>query len=190
MITLSKKRKEDAARRASTGSMPTPPFALDNIKRVSIRDKLLVKEVPEMNVNMPSSCSVQYEDVNKLHSFQLIITPEEGYWRGGRFIFSIYVPEEYNIVPPTVNCHTRIWHPNISEDGKICLSLLREHSVDGTGWAPTRRMKDVIWGLSFLFTDLLNFDDPLNIEAAEHYQRNRSDFEAKVRHYVERYAKR
>ncbi|XP_022109802.1 NEDD8-conjugating enzyme UBE2F-like isoform X2 [Acanthaster planci] len=126
MITLSKKRKEDAARRASTGSMPTPPFALDNIKRVSIRDKLLVKEVPEMNVNMPSSCSVQYEDVNKLHSFQLIITPEEGYWRGGRFIFSIYVPEEYNIVPPTVNCHTRIWHPNISEDGKICLRSSQE----------------------------------------------------------------
>ena len=32
----------------------------------------------------------------------------------------------------------RLWHPNISEEGEICLSLLRPHSVDGLGWAPTR----------------------------------------------------
>ncbi|XP_033629001.1 NEDD8-conjugating enzyme UBE2F-like isoform X1 [Asterias rubens] len=188
MITLSKKRKENAARQANNSH--SSPKAGDNSKRVSVRDMLLRKEVPEMDANLPACCTVQYEDVDKLHSLQLTVEPEEGYWRGGRFIFSIYVPEEYNIVPPTVKCHTRIWHPNISEDGKICLSILREHSVDGTGWAPTRRMKDVIWGLSFLFTDLLNFDDPLNIEASEHHQRSKSDFEAKVHHYVERYAKR
>lgn len=38
--------------------------------------------------------------------------------------------------------------------------------------------------------DLLNFDDPLNIEASEHYLRDKKDFEAKVRIYVTKYAKR
>uniref|UniRef100_A0A8C8VPP8 UBC core domain-containing protein n=1 Tax=Pelusios castaneus TaxID=367368 RepID=A0A8C8VPP8_9SAUR len=75
--------------------------------------------------------------------------------------------------PPKVKCLTRIWHPNITETGEICLSLLREHSIDGTGWAPTRTLKDVVWGLNSLFTDLLNFDDPLNIEAAEHHLRDK-----------------
>ncbi|MEQ2191824.1 NEDD8-conjugating enzyme ube2f, partial [Xenoophorus captivus] len=51
--------------------------------------------------------------------------------------------------------------------------LLREHSIDGTGWAPTRTLKDVVWGLNSLFTDLLNFDDPLNIDAAEHHLRDK-----------------
>jgi ubiquitin-conjugating enzyme E2 F len=51
----------------------------------------------------------------------------------------------------------------------MCLSLLREHSADGTGWAPTKTSKDVVWGLDSFFTHLLNFDDPLNIEAAEHH---------------------
>nr|KAF6498449.1 putative ubiquitin conjugating enzyme E2 F (putative) [Rousettus aegyptiacus] len=77
------------------------------------------------------------------------------------------------MVPPKVKCLTRIWHPNITETGEICLSLLREHSIDGTGWAPTRTLKDVVWGLNSLFTDLLNFDDPLNIEAAEHHLRDK-----------------
>ncbi|TFK13590.1 putative beta-D-xylosidase 2 [Platysternon megacephalum] len=91
--------------------------------------------------------------------------------------------------PPKVKCLTRIWHPNITETGEICLSLLREHSIDGTGWAPTRTLKDVVWGLNSLFTDLLNFDDPLNIEAAEHHLRDKEDFRNKVEDYIKRYAR-
>ncbi|KAH7985306.1 hypothetical protein HPB49_026500 [Dermacentor silvarum] len=58
------------------------------------------------------------------------------------------------------------------------------------GWAPTRTLKEIVWGLNALFTDLLNFDDPLDNEAAEHYQRDKEGFKAKVREYVLNYAKR
>ena len=101
--------------------------------------------------------------------------------------------------------HLRLWHPNISEEGEICLSLLRPHSVDGLGWAPTRyflgrvskfesifsrRLRDVLWGLSSLFSDLLNFEDPLNIEAADHFRSDQEGFRTKVRDWVVKYAKR
>lgn len=56
------------------------------------------------------------------------------------------------MTPPTVKCLNKIWHPNISEDGDICLSLLRLNSIDGLGWCPTRRLNDIIWGLNSLFT--------------------------------------
>lgn len=51
-----------------------------------------------------------------------------------------------------MKCITKLWHPNISETGEVCLSLLRQHSVDGLGWSPIRRLKDVVWGLNALFT--------------------------------------
>lgn len=54
--------------------------------------------------------------------------------------------------PPLVHCETILWHPNISENGAVCLSLLRQSSLDGLGWAPTRRLKDIVWGLNSLFT--------------------------------------
>lgn len=92
--------------------------------------------------------------------------------------------------PPKVKCLTKLWHPNISVDGDICLSLLRLNSIDGMGWAPTRRLKDVIWGLNSLFTDLLNFDDPLNIEAAQQYSKDKDKFQTKVREYVVSFARR
>jgi ubiquitin-protein ligase len=63
-------------------------------------------------------------------------------------------------------------------------------AVDGMGWAPTRRLKDVVWGLNSLFDDLLNFDDPLNIEAADHFMTDRESFRTKVRDWIGKYAKR
>ncbi|XP_075009858.1 NEDD8-conjugating enzyme UBE2F isoform X10 [Calonectris borealis] len=47
-------------------------------------------------------------------------------------------------------------------------NLASEHYRDGRNLP-----KDVVWGLNSLFTDLLNFDDPLNIEAAEHHLRDK-----------------
>uniref|UniRef100_A0A4W2EVQ3 Ubiquitin conjugating enzyme E2 F (putative) n=1 Tax=Bos indicus x Bos taurus TaxID=30522 RepID=A0A4W2EVQ3_BOBOX len=105
MLTLASKLKRDDGLKGSRASAT----ASDSTRRVSVRDRLLVKD--------------------------------EGYYQGGKFQFETEVPDAYNMVPPKVKCLTRIWHPNITETGEICLSLLREHSIDGTGWAPTRTLK-------------------------------------------------
>ena len=105
-----------------------------------------------MESNMPDGCTVKFDDPDQLHTFRLIISPPDGFWTGGYFSFTANVPEEYNIAPPIVKCETKLWHPNISEEGEICLSLLRQNSIDGLGWAPTRRLKDVVWGLNSLFS--------------------------------------
>lgn len=87
MISISKKLNKDgeAARRA------------DSNRRISIRDRLLVKEVQEMEQNMPSTCTVCFNDPNVLCEFSLVICPDEGYWKDGRFKFNITIPEEYNM---------------------------------------------------------------------------------------------
>uniref|UniRef100_A0A3B5M768 E2 NEDD8-conjugating enzyme n=1 Tax=Xiphophorus couchianus TaxID=32473 RepID=A0A3B5M768_9TELE len=166
MLTLASKLKKDDGGKTGRAS-----GASDSTHRVSIRDRLLTKG--GHNSSVSCTCKASFPDENKLHHFQLAVSPDEGYYQSGRFQFEIDVPEAYNMVPPKVRCLTRIWHPNITENGEICLSLLREHSIDGTGWAPTRTLKDVVWGLNSLFTDLLNFDDPLNIDAAEHHLRDK-----------------
>uniref|UniRef100_A0A5F9CMR8 E2 NEDD8-conjugating enzyme n=1 Tax=Oryctolagus cuniculus TaxID=9986 RepID=A0A5F9CMR8_RABIT len=153
MLTLASKLKRDDGLRGSR----TAASAADSTRRVSVRDKLLVKD--------------------------------EGYYQGGKFQFETEVPDAYNMVPPRVRCLTRMWHPNITETGEICLSLLREHSIDGTGWAPTRTLKDVVWGLNSLFTELLKFDNPLKIKTAKHLLGEKEDFRNKVDDYIKRYAR-
>ncbi|KAF5274546.1 hypothetical protein FQA39_LY07158 [Lamprigera yunnana] len=120
--------------------------------RISIRDRLLARELQELGQILPHNCNVCHENVNNLSSFTLTIKPTEGFWQGGCFKFAVKITEDYNMVPPLVKCMTKLWHPNISENGEVCLSLLRQHSVDGLGWSPTRRLNDVLWGLLALFT--------------------------------------
>lgn len=87
MITLTRKLKKDATTTSNS----------ENTKRISIRDRLLVKEVQEMEQNLPTTCKVYFPDPNILCEFTLIITPDEGFWKDGKFKFTVFVPEEYNM---------------------------------------------------------------------------------------------
>ena len=183
MFRLQQKRKEEAERPAG-GSKPSSLG-----KQMSVRSRYLTQEVADIQSCLPSSCSISFEDVDDLREFHLTVKPEEGYWKGGAFVFKVSIPAEYNVKPPVVHCLTKLWHPNITEDGKICLSILREYSLDGTGWMPTRTLKDVVWGLNSLFSDLCDFGDPLNTAAAEEYAMNKTSFQRKVKNYITLYAK-
>lgn len=92
MITLTKKIKKDAP-----GNKSDQSAISDYAKRVSIRDKLLVKEVQEMEQNLPGTCRVVFSDPNTLSEFNLNVSPDEGYWKGGTFKFSVFVTEDYNM---------------------------------------------------------------------------------------------
>lgn len=182
MFKLQQKRKEESEGR---GASKTPALG----KQMSMRSRFLTQEVSEIQSCLPSTCFIDFEDVDDLRELNLTVQPDESHWKGGKFLFHILIPPEYNIKPPVVECKTKLWHPNITEQGKICLSILREHSLDGTGWLPTRTLKDVVWGLNSLFTDLCDFEDPLNTVAAEQYLHDEAAFKRKVRDYIMRYAK-
>lgn len=55
---------------------------------------------------------------------------------------------------------------------------------------PTRRIKDVVFGINSLFTDLCDFDDPLNIELSDEYAKNSEKVKQRIREYVQQYATR
>ncbi|WKX89512.1 hypothetical protein Q1695_008850 [Nippostrongylus brasiliensis] len=160
--------------------------------RIAIREKLLAQEIKDLETNLKnqSMCKLSFPSTSQLHEMVLTVCPQEGIYRGGVFKFSISVPPEYNNVPPSVKCLTRVFHPNINEDGSICLSILRENSLDAFGWRPTRNLTEVIHGLSSLFTDLIDFDDALNMQAAQLWSTNREQFTHRAREYIAKYCDR
>ncbi|CAD6186335.1 unnamed protein product [Caenorhabditis auriculariae] len=157
--------------------------------RIAIRERLLAQELKDLEVNLKNQnqCRLSIPSTSQRHELELLVTPQEGIYRGGRFRFSISVPPEYNNVPPNVKCLTRVWHPNINEEGSICLSILRQNSLDAFGWRPTRNLTEVVHGLTSLFTDLIDFDDALNIQAAQQWSQNREAFSHRAREYIQRY---
>jgi len=112
MITLTKRLRQE-----SEGQSKPTKTKKEESSRVSIRDKLLVKEIQELEEHKPPGVKIKFDSPDDLSEFHVIISPEDGMWQGGKYRFHVKIPLEYNMTPPDVVCLTKLWHPNISVDG-------------------------------------------------------------------------
>eukprot|EP00193_Tetraselmis_chui_P005880 CAMPEP_0177766244 /NCGR_PEP_ID=MMETSP0491_2-20121128/8425_1 /TAXON_ID=63592 /ORGANISM="Tetraselmis chuii, Strain PLY429" /LENGTH=172 /DNA_ID=CAMNT_0019282653 /DNA_START=321 /DNA_END=840 /DNA_ORIENTATION=+ len=160
LFSVKDKQKKEAAE-AGTGKC-----------KQSAGELRLQKDMSELNLG--SNMSISFPGgKDKIMNFEIAITPEEGVYRGGTFVFAFSIPTAYPHEAPKVKCATKVFHPNIDLDGNICLNILRED------WKPVLSINSVIYGLNFLFLDP-NPEDPLNKEAAEMFQNNQRAFESMV----------
>lgn len=143
-----------------------------NQKRASAAQLRITKDINELN--LPKTCKMDFPEPDDLLNFKLIISPDEGFYRGGCFSFSFRVSPNYPHEPPKVKCETMVYHPNIDLEGNVCLNILRED------WKPVLTINSIVYGLQYLFLEP-NPDDPLNKDAAEVLQNNRRVFEQNVR---------
>ncbi|NXD18527.1 UBC12 enzyme, partial [Nothocercus nigrocapillus] len=85
-----------------------------------------VASVPDINeLNLPKTCEIDFSDQDDLLHFRLLICPDEGFYKGGKFVFSFKVGQGYPHDPPKVKCETMVYHPNIDLEGNVCLNILR-----------------------------------------------------------------
>lgn len=117
--------------------------------------------------------NIEFPNPNNLTAFEVSITPDSGYWKNATYNFKFDISDHYPHTPPKVHCETKIYHPNINLEGKVCLNILRED------WKPVLDINAVIYGLIFLFYEP-NPDDPLNHEAADLFRRDIRQFERLV----------
>lgn len=65
-----------------------------------------------MEQTIPSTCRVKFENPDALHEFSVIIQPDEGFWKNGKFLFHVVINEDYNI---SVNINVLIfWVTSVS----------------------------------------------------------------------------
>lgn len=75
----------------------------------------------------------------------LLIYFLQGFYKGGKFVFSFKVSPNYPHDPPKVKCKTMVFHPNIDLEGNVCLNILRED------WKPVLTINSIVYGLQYLF---------------------------------------
>ncbi|KAK6311520.1 hypothetical protein J4Q44_G00171840 [Coregonus suidteri] len=112
-------------------------------KKASAAQLRIQKDINELN--LPKTCEIVFPDQDDLLNFKLIISPDEGFYKGGKFVFSFKVGQGYPHDPPKVKCETMVYHPNIDLEGNVCLNILRED------WKPVLTVNSIIYGLQYLF---------------------------------------
>ena len=117
----------------------------------------LAKELHKLlrNVSSFSDNQATIENYDEITEFDVIIIPNSGLYKKGKFSFTVRVGENYPDAAPSVNCNTTIYHPNIDTSGDVCLNLLSDD------WESNFSLEDVVQGLLFLLYNP-NLDDPLN----------------------------
>ncbi|KAI5463208.1 ubiquitin-conjugating enzyme/RWD-like protein [Mariannaea sp. PMI_226] len=103
----------------------------------------------------------------------LMINDDCKYYGGANFRAHLNFPINYPLMPPTLVFQTPIpFHPNIYEDGTLCISILHPPGEDQYGyelaserWSPVQTPETILLSTISLFHSP-NDESPANVEAA------------------------
>lgn len=116
-----------------------------------------------------------------------IIGPKDSLYENGIFKGKIKFPKEYPLKPPKVIFTTPIYHPNVYDDGKVCISILlapEDNSSYGyyredEKWRPVYHPNSIMLSIVSLFITP-NDESPANVDAGKDWRENRELFRKKV----------
>ena len=50
--------------------------------------------------DLPSACKFRLPDPANVLRYEVTVAPDEGFWKGGTFVFNVEVPKAYPYAPP------------------------------------------------------------------------------------------
>ncbi|CEQ39987.1 SPOSA6832_01580 [Sporobolomyces salmonicolor] len=165
----------------------------------SASTRRLAKEMAELNADFPPFVTAQPDESNLRHWTGTITGPPDSAYQGGKFGIDLTFPVEYPFKSPTT---TRIYHPNVTDDGAICIGLLKAEAwkpstkiEQSQSSSPPRRSDESTYP-TFLpvlraLVQLLqepNPDDALVASIAEIYNQDRAAFNKTAQDWVKKYA--
>ncbi|KAL7115115.1 hypothetical protein ACP275_04G164500 [Erythranthe tilingii] len=85
--------------------------------------KKLMRSLERLKRDPPPGISAAPEENNIMLWNAVINGPDDTPWSGGTFKLTLEFPHDYPFKPPRVRFVSRMFHPNIYEDGRICSDL-------------------------------------------------------------------
>jgi len=138
----------------------------------------LMRDFKKLQEDPPTSIMAAPQEDNIMSWQAVIFGPEDTPWEGGVFKLSMEFNEEYPNKPPVVKFQTKIFHPNVYNDGAICLDVLQNQ------WSSIYDISAILTSIQSLLCDP-NPNSPANSEAAKLYTDDRKEYYRRVKDIVE-----
>ncbi|XP_027716128.1 ubiquitin/ISG15-conjugating enzyme E2 L6 isoform X2 [Vombatus ursinus] len=131
--------------------------------------KRAAKELEAMQENLPSYLRDLCSENSNVLIWNAVLLPDQEPYNLRAFKFRITFPHNYPFSPPQLNFITKIYHPNVSENGEVCLPILNRN------WTACTKIYQVLEALA-LQLNIPNQDLPLRAELADMYVQNPAQF--------------
>mmetsp|Transcript_18573 Transcript_18573/g.57074 ORF Transcript_18573/g.57074 Transcript_18573/m.57074 type:complete len:171 (-) Transcript_18573:635-1147(-) len=153
---------------------------------------LLKRQLTDLSRNPPDNISVGLADEANLYEWEvMIVGPPDTLYEGGFFKAKLEFPKSFPNQPPTMSFITKMWHPNIYPDGRVCISILHSPGEDPTNeqetadlrWRPILGVESILVSVISMLSDP-NDSSPANIDAAVMWREQPEQFKKQVRALV------
>lgn len=84
-------------------------------------EKRLIRDLQKLSNESDESINASPEEGNLYLWSAFIEGPEGTAWEGGLFELKLEFTQDYPTKPPNIRFLTKMYHPNIYNDGRICL---------------------------------------------------------------------
>ena len=145
------------------------------MSEVHIREELdRIKASPLLSLIGSSAGPQNKRDIFKWNV--ILKGPDKSCYENRLFKLLLIFPENYPEDPPDIRFITKIYHPNISEDGVICISS------NSTDWNPNSNIINIIYSI-YVLLKKPNLDHGLNKEALMLYKNDYQSFAKKAKEF-------
>ena len=119
--------------------------------------------------------------------------PEDSLYEGGYFKAVLEFPDDFPNNPPSMTFKSKMWHPNIYSDGKVCISILHAPGMDAMNasekpeekWRPIIGVESIIMSVISMLNDP-NIDSPANLDASVQFRDDVKAYNKEVRRLAQK----
>lgn len=127
---------------------------------MSIAERRLRNDLRKIYTDPPPGISASPLDSDIFRWNALICGPENTPFEGGVFRLRLEFDKNYPNVAPRVSFYSKMFHPNVYKNGRVCLDILEEPEK----WSPNFDVAAVLCGIQGMLGDP-NPLSPANSEA-------------------------
>jgi len=146
--------------------------------------KRLQKELKEFMDEPQAWCKAELANDDNLFLWKAeVLGPDKSPFEKGVFKLEIDIPTDYPFKPPKVKFLTKIYHPNVKNDGSFCTDILTTE-----GWSPQLKINQVLLTI-YQLLETPNADHPLEPEIAQQYKTDKNQFIKTAKEWTKKHAK-
>jgi len=164
-----------------------PNIRYETAKMSAVAYKRLMKEYKELSQNPPEGIIAGPVSEDNMYEWEAYISgPSDTEYEGGVFVARLKFPQDYPLNPPKMRFISEVWHPNVYQNGEVCISILHPPGEDpahyedsSERWSPVQSVEKILISVMSMLAEP-NDESPANVDAAKMWRDNRVEYKKKV----------